>query len=79
MSTSSASWMSRAPSCRTLTAARMTSADQVAQVIYAAATDGTDRLRYLVGDGSRGFIRARQDLSDQEYVEFMRSRFQAMT
>ena len=58
-----------------MTAARMTGADQVAHVIYNAATDGTDRLRYLVGDDSRGFIRARQEMSDQEYVNFMRSRF----
>ena len=58
-----------------MTAARMTSAEQVAQVIYDAATDGTDRLRYLVGDDCRGFIQARQELSDQEYVDFMRSQF----
>ncbi|HUA67077.1 MAG TPA: SDR family oxidoreductase [Candidatus Saccharimonadales bacterium] len=58
-----------------MAAARMTSAEQVAQAIYNAATDGTDRLRYLVGDDSRGFIKARQELSDQEYVDFMRSRF----
>jgi NAD(P)-dependent dehydrogenase (short-subunit alcohol dehydrogenase family) len=59
-----------------MTAARTTSADEVAKVIYDAATDGTDRLRYLVGDDSRGFIKARQELSDQDYVDFMRSRFQ---
>lgn len=60
-----------------MTAARTMSADEVAQVIYGAATDGTDRLRYLVGDDSRGFIKARQEMSEQDYVEFMRSRFQA--
>jgi NAD(P)-dependent dehydrogenase (short-subunit alcohol dehydrogenase family) len=59
-----------------LTAARTTSADEVAKVIYHAATDGTDRLRYLVGDDSRGFIQARQQMSDQDYVNFMRARFQ---
>jgi hypothetical protein len=32
-----------------MTAARMISSDDVAKVIYAAATDGTSRLRYLVG------------------------------
>jgi hypothetical protein len=32
--------------------------DAVAQILYDAATDGTDQLRYLVGDDSRGFIKA---------------------
>jgi hypothetical protein len=39
------------------------------------ATDGTDRLRYLVGDDSRGFIRVRQEMADQDDVAFMRSHF----
>jgi len=59
-----------------MAAARTMSSNDVAQVIYGAATDGTDRLRYLVGDDSRGFINARQNMSDQDYVEFMRSHFQ---
>jgi hypothetical protein len=58
-----------------MTAARTTSSNDVAKIIYEAATDGTDRLRYLVGDDSRGFIKARQEMSDQDYVDFMRSRF----
>jgi NAD(P)-dependent dehydrogenase (short-subunit alcohol dehydrogenase family) len=56
-------------------AARTISADEVAHVIYEASTDGTDRLRYLVGDDSRGFIRAKQEMPDQDYVTFMRSHF----
>ena len=59
----------------TMTAARATSADDVAQVIYSAATDGTDQLRYLIGDDSRGFIKARREMSHQDYVDFMRPRF----
>jgi len=33
------------------------------------------RLRYLVGDDARGFIKARRSLDDHEYVDFMRARF----
>lgn len=55
--------------------ARMMSADDVAQVIYAATTDGTAQLRYPVGDDSRGIMKALRELPDQQYVEFMRSRF----
>jgi short-subunit dehydrogenase len=58
-----------------MTAARTTGADEVAKVIYDAATDGTDQLRYLVGDDSRGFIKTRQAMTDRDYVNFMRSWF----
>ena len=58
-----------------MTAARITSAVDVAKIIYAAATDGKDTLRYLVGDDTRGFIKARQELPDQKYIAFMRSHF----
>ena len=62
---------------RNMVAARSISADEVAAVIYAAATDGTDRLRYLVGDDARGFVRARRELSEEDYIAFMRTRFSA--
>lgn len=58
-----------------MVAARMMSASDVADIIYEAATDGSDRLRYLVGDDARGFIKARTELDDQAYVDFMRSHF----
>ncbi|PBL00554.1 short-chain alcohol dehydrogenase [Armillaria gallica] len=59
-----------------LSAARTTSADEVADVVYAAATDGTDKLRYFVGNDTRGFIKARyESTSDDEYVQYMRSFF----
>ena len=52
----------------------MTSRD-VANVVHEAATDGTSRLRYFVGDDARGFIKARHEMADQDYVDFMRSHF----
>jgi hypothetical protein len=58
-----------------MVAARSRSSDDIAQVIYAATTDGKDRLRYLVGDDSRGFIKATQMMSDQDDVAFMQSHF----
>jgi hypothetical protein len=58
-----------------MSAARMLSAEDVAKVIYGAATDGTDQLRYLVGNDTRGFIKARQEMGDKDYVTFMRSWF----
>ena len=58
-----------------MSAARLIDSDDVAKVVYEAATDGTERLRYLVGNDTRGFIKARAELPDQEYVEFIRSHF----
>jgi hypothetical protein len=48
--------------------------DEVAQVIFDAATDGTDQLRYLVGNDTRGFIAAWDTLPNAESVAFMRAR-----
>jgi NAD(P)-dependent dehydrogenase (short-subunit alcohol dehydrogenase family) len=55
--------------------ARSQSADEVANVIYGATTDGRSQLRYLVGDDARGFIAARRERSEEEYVKYMRSFF----
>ena len=56
-------------------AGRMMTSDEVAQVIQQAVTDGTDRLRYLVGDDARGFVKARRELTEQGYIDFMRGHF----
>ena len=58
-----------------MVAARKIDATDVAQVIYDAATDGTDQLRYLIGDDSRGFIKARRGMADQDYIDYLRSWF----
>ena len=58
-----------------MSAARLIDSGDVARVVYEAATDGSDRLRYLVGNDTRGFIKARAELADQEYVDFLRSHF----
>ncbi|WP_342362236.1 SDR family oxidoreductase [Terrarubrum flagellatum] len=51
------------------------SADDVARVIFEAATDGSDRLRYLIGDDFNGFVRARREMAEEDYIAFMRKRF----
>jgi NAD(P)-dependent dehydrogenase (short-subunit alcohol dehydrogenase family) len=56
-------------------AGRKTSADEVAQVIYNAATDGTNRLRYFTGEDVGNFVQAKREMSEQDYINFMRSRF----
>lgn len=58
-----------------MAAASTIAADDVAQLILDALTDGSDRLRYLIGDDARGFVKARHELSDDAYMDFMRSHF----
>ncbi|KAF8074163.1 short-chain alcohol dehydrogenase [Lyophyllum atratum] len=53
-------------------------AKDIAEAVWEAATDGRDRLRYLViGNDVRGCVEARYDSSgsDEEYVATMRSFF----
>jgi NAD(P)-dependent dehydrogenase (short-subunit alcohol dehydrogenase family) len=53
----------------------MVAAQRVARVIVEAATDGTDQLRYLVGNDARGFVGAWDTLPNTEYMAFMRAHF----
>jgi NAD(P)-dependent dehydrogenase (short-subunit alcohol dehydrogenase family) len=56
-------------------AARKISADEVAEVIYGAATDGANRLRYFIGEDVGNFVHARREMSEQDYIKFMRAQF----
>ena len=56
-------------------AARTITAGDVAKIVFDAATDGRDQLRYLAGNDTRGFIRAWDQLGNADYVAFMRAKF----
>ena len=59
-----------------MVAARLVTAEDVAETIYAAATDGTSTLRYVVGnDDFKRRLTARQQMPDQEYIDFIRQGF----
>ena len=58
-----------------MTSASNISSDDIAKVIYGAATDGSDQLRFLVGDDARGFVKARREMSEGDYMAFMRAKF----
>ncbi|KAI0695234.1 NAD-P-binding protein [Cytidiella melzeri] len=56
--------------------AAATTSQDVASTIYGAVTDGTDRLRYWIGDDARGFVKAKYgSKNDEEYMTYMRSFF----
>lgn len=58
-----------------MAAARSITAVDVAACIFDAVTDGSERLRYLIGDDARGFVKARRGKSEEDYIAFMRAHF----
>jgi NAD(P)-dependent dehydrogenase (short-subunit alcohol dehydrogenase family) len=58
-----------------LRAQRLTSDQDVARVIFEAATDGTTRLRYVATNDILPIVKARRETSEEKYIEFMRSQF----
>jgi short-subunit dehydrogenase len=49
---------------------------EVAEVIYRATTDGTDTLRYAIGNEDfMERLNARQHMPDQEYIDFIKNGF----
>ncbi|HEY0197872.1 MAG TPA: SDR family oxidoreductase [Rhodanobacter sp.] len=58
-----------------LRAARLATPEDVAQVIFEAASDGTDRLRYVATKDIEPLVKARRETSEDEYIAMMRSQF----
>jgi NAD(P)-dependent dehydrogenase (short-subunit alcohol dehydrogenase family) len=58
-----------------LRAARPATEDHVAQVIFDAATDGTDRLRYVATEDIKPLVMARRETGEEGYMALMLSRF----
>jgi NAD(P)-dependent dehydrogenase (short-subunit alcohol dehydrogenase family) len=58
-----------------LRASRTATEEDVAKVIFAAATDGTDQLRYVATEDIKPLVKARHETSEREYIAFMRLQF----
>lgn len=54
---------------------RLATEDDVAKVIYEAASDGSDQLRYVATEDIKPLIAARRESSEAEYMGMMRTRF----
>jgi NAD(P)-dependent dehydrogenase (short-subunit alcohol dehydrogenase family) len=50
------------------------SSEMLAEAIFGAATDGTDRLRYVVGPDAEQIAAARKQMSDEAYVAMINQR-----
>jgi NAD(P)-dependent dehydrogenase (short-subunit alcohol dehydrogenase family) len=47
-------------------------AEDVAEAVFRAATDGTDRLRYVVTEDIKELVRLRHEASEEQYMAFVR-------
>jgi len=54
---------------------RLATSEDVAQVIIDAASDGSDRLRYVATQDIEPLVRARRETSEEAYMALMRERF----
>jgi len=49
--------------------------EQIAEVVYEAATDGKDQLRYVAGEDAKAAYATRLELGDEAFRKAMRQRF----
>lgn len=52
-----------------------TSPDSVADVIYQAANDDTNQLRYIVGEDAEALLKLRTDLPDESFTKYITGMF----
>lgn len=52
-----------------------TPAEKIAEVVYEAATDGKDQLRYLAGDDAKAIYQQRLELGGEVFRQFMAQTF----
>jgi NADP-dependent 3-hydroxy acid dehydrogenase YdfG len=55
--------------------ANMSKPEQIAEVIYTAATDGTDTLRYRAGTDALQLLDARSKMTDEEFFAMQQEQF----
>ncbi|WP_458070849.1 SDR family oxidoreductase [Rhodanobacter sp. BL-MT-08] len=59
-----------------LSAAATATSEDVALVIFQAASDGTNQLRYVATNDIQPLVRARRETSEAQYMQHMRTQFQ---
>jgi hypothetical protein len=51
------------------------SPESVAETIYQAATDGTNQLRYMVGEDAKALLKLREELGDEAFIKYFTGMF----
>ncbi len=54
---------------------KLSTSETIGQVVYEAATDGTDQLRYLAGEDAKQIIGARHQMDDKAFYEMVSTQF----
>ena len=49
--------------------------EQIAEVLFTAATDGTGQLRYIAGDDAKGILGAKNQMSEADFAAMIRNNF----
>ena len=49
--------------------------EQLAQALYDAATDGSEQLRYVIGEDAKALMQTRKDIGEEALMGAMRQRF----
>ncbi len=62
-----------------LRASRSATEEDVARVVFAAATDGTGQLRYVATEDIKPWVKARRETSEREYMAAMRAQLMPAT
>ncbi|RFM31482.1 SDR family oxidoreductase [Chitinophaga silvisoli] len=55
--------------------ALFSTAAQIAEVVYEAATDGKEQLRYIAGEDAKGIMAQREQLGNEGFRQFMETAF----
>lgn len=53
----------------------MSKPEQIADIVYIAATDGTDTLRYRAGADAEQLLSARQNMTEEDFIKMMKTQF----
>ena len=53
----------------------MSKPEQIADIIFIAATDGTDTLRYRAGADAEQLLSARQNMAEEDFFKMMKTQF----
>lgn len=56
-------------------AAKHSSPEQIAEVVYTAATDGKNQLRYLAGEDAKALYAQRLNTGDEAFIQAIKERF----
>lgn len=56
-------------------AEKLSTPEQIAQVVFEAATDNSDQLRYWAGEDAKQLLAARKAMNDRDFYQMIAEQF----